>query len=92
LYFQESIEVLGYWAVETLGDLQSPSRGLDPAVKIHTIPILMHQMCISTTYVSSVMLRPKNFILFKAQINLITLSMFFVAKNEGVQGGSNPPL
>jgi hypothetical protein len=29
-------------------------------VKIHKIPILMHQMRISTNYVSSVMLRPKN--------------------------------
>jgi hypothetical protein len=29
--------------------------------KIHLIPILMHQMRISTTYVSSVMLRPKMF-------------------------------
>jgi hypothetical protein len=28
--------------------------------KIHTMPILMHQMRISTTYVSSVILRPKN--------------------------------
>jgi hypothetical protein len=28
--------------------------------KIHTIPILMHQMRILTAYISSVILRPKN--------------------------------
>jgi hypothetical protein len=28
------IEVLGYWAVETLGVLQSTSIGLDPGVKM----------------------------------------------------------
>jgi hypothetical protein len=28
--------------------------------KTSTVPILMHRMCISTNYVSSVMLRPKN--------------------------------
>jgi hypothetical protein len=54
-------EVLSYWAVETLGDLQSTSRGLDPGVKCktNTIPILMHQMHISTNQVSSVILRQK---------------------------------
>jgi hypothetical protein len=29
-----STEVRTYWAVETLGDLQSTSRGLDPGVKM----------------------------------------------------------
>jgi hypothetical protein len=50
-YFQASTEVLSNWAVETFGDLQSTSRGLCPGVKykIHMIPILMHQMRISTT-------------------------------------------
>jgi hypothetical protein len=33
-YFEASNEVLSYWAVETLGDLQSTSRGLDPGVKM----------------------------------------------------------
>jgi hypothetical protein len=43
---QNAIKVLSYWAVETLGDLQSTSRGLDPVVKckFNRIPILMHQM------------------------------------------------
>jgi hypothetical protein len=53
--------VLSYWTVETLGDLQSTSKGLDvltlSAYRIHTIPILMHQMRISTA--SSVILRPR---------------------------------
>jgi hypothetical protein len=30
----ESTEVLSYWAVETLGDLKSTSRGLNPGVKM----------------------------------------------------------
>jgi hypothetical protein len=52
---------VSYWAVKTLGDFQS-SRGIDPGVKckIHTTPILMHQMHISITYISSMMLRSKN--------------------------------
>jgi hypothetical protein len=29
-----STEVLSHWAVETLGDLQSTSRGLDPGFKM----------------------------------------------------------
>jgi hypothetical protein len=29
-----STEVLSYWVVETLRDLQSTSRGLDPGVRI----------------------------------------------------------
>jgi hypothetical protein len=33
----------------------------DNPCKIHTIPILMHQMHISIIYISSVMLRPKKF-------------------------------
>jgi hypothetical protein len=44
-----------YLVVETLGDLQYTSRGLDPGVifKIYTIPILMHKMRISITYTIS---------------------------------------
>jgi hypothetical protein len=61
-YLEASPEVLSYRAAETLGDLQSISRGLDPGVKckIHTIPILMGQMRILRSYVSSMMLRPKS--------------------------------
>jgi hypothetical protein len=33
-YFKASSEVLSNWAVETLGDLQSTSRGLNPGVKM----------------------------------------------------------
>jgi hypothetical protein len=29
-----STELLNYWAIKTLGDLQSISRGLDPGVKM----------------------------------------------------------
>jgi hypothetical protein len=59
--YHASTEVLSYWPVETIGDLLSTSRGLDRDVKfkIYAIPILMHQMRISTTCVSSVILRPK---------------------------------
>jgi hypothetical protein len=50
------------WAAETLGDLQSTSRGFDAGVKckMHTISILMHQIHNSTNYVSLVMLRLTN--------------------------------
>jgi hypothetical protein len=34
VFLSISTEVRTYWAVETLGDLQSTSRGLDPGVKI----------------------------------------------------------
>jgi hypothetical protein len=45
---------------QTLGDLQSTGRDLDPWVKCenHTISILMHHMHISTIKISSVMLKP----------------------------------
>jgi hypothetical protein len=33
-FLKASTEVLSYCSVETLGDLQSTSRGLDPVVKI----------------------------------------------------------
>jgi hypothetical protein len=33
-YFKANTEVLNRWAVKTLGDLQSTSRGLDPGVKM----------------------------------------------------------
>jgi hypothetical protein len=44
-----------YWAVETLGDLQPTSRGLDPVVKckIHMIPMLMHQIHPKDKYYNS---------------------------------------
>jgi hypothetical protein len=60
--FQANTEVLSYWAVKTLEDLQFTSRGLDPGVKckMHAIPILMHQMRISVAYISSVMVRSKS--------------------------------
>jgi hypothetical protein len=54
--FQASAVLLSYWAVETLGDLQFTSRGLDQGVKCKTIiqlPILMHQMRFSITYLFS---------------------------------------
>jgi hypothetical protein len=45
---------------KTLEDYQSTSRGLDPGVKmLNTLPNGMHQMHISNTQVSSVMLRSK---------------------------------
>jgi hypothetical protein len=48
--FKQVLKYFSYWAVETLGDLQSTSRDLDPGVKCKTdtIPILMHQVRIST--------------------------------------------
>jgi hypothetical protein len=48
--YSSKSEVLSYWFIETLGDLQSTRRGIDPGVKckIYTIPIFMHQMHIST--------------------------------------------
>jgi hypothetical protein len=51
-------EVLGYWAVETLGDLQSTSRCQDLWLKCktNTLPILMHQMrtsCLSVMLIDA---------------------------------------
>jgi hypothetical protein len=63
LIFQVCTAVLSYWALKTLRDLQSTNRGLDPVAKNkkYTIPILMHYMHISITYIyiSSVMFRLK---------------------------------
>jgi hypothetical protein len=57
--FQASTEVFSYWDVQTLEDFHFTSIDLEPDVQCN-IHILMHQMRISTTYVSSVMLRSKN--------------------------------
>jgi hypothetical protein len=56
-YIKASTEVLSNWAVKTYGDQKYTSRGFDPGFKIktNTLPILMHQMRISTTQASSVM-------------------------------------
>jgi hypothetical protein len=54
-------EVLSNWAVETLEDLppaEASTQGLN--CKTNTILILMHQMRISTNYIFSLVLRPKN--------------------------------
>jgi hypothetical protein len=32
LYFKASTEVLNYWAIETLVDIEYASRGLDPGI------------------------------------------------------------
>jgi hypothetical protein len=60
-YFKTSTEVISYWAIENLGDSKSTSRGFHPRVQMsnNTIPILMHQIRISTDDVSSVMRRRK---------------------------------
>jgi hypothetical protein len=46
LYFKASNNVLRYWAVETLRDLQSTSRCFDSGLKYkaNTISMLMHQI------------------------------------------------
>jgi hypothetical protein len=61
LDFKTSTEELSNWTIETLGDNSPPAEASTQGLKCKTnmLTVLMHQMSISTTQISSVMLRSK---------------------------------